>query len=67
MPFVFGIMLSIFIGYVLGGLVIFLVPLIAFGYLFYVLGKPAITRFIEKQRQKRKIRKLLKERLKYLP
>jgi Flp pilus assembly protein TadB len=67
MPFIFGIILSVLIGYALGGLVIFLIPIMAAGFFIYILGKPALQKYIKRQRERRKLKKLLKERLKYLP
>jgi hypothetical protein len=67
MFFVFDILLAVFIGYVLGGLVVFILPLFFVGYIIYWFGKPIIRGYIERRNRRQKLKKLLKERLKYLP
>jgi hypothetical protein len=67
MPFVFGIILSAFIGYILGPLVFLLAPLIIGLIFLYLLLKSYLPGRIERWRERRKVKKLLKERLKYLP
>jgi UDP-N-acetylmuramyl pentapeptide phosphotransferase/UDP-N-acetylglucosamine-1-phosphate transferase len=68
MPFV-GIILSVFIGYILGPLVLILAPLIIglvllYPFLKLFLFKSSSTLF--KSSSRRKVKKILKERLKYL-
>lgn len=67
MPFVFGVILSILVGYALGGLVIFLIPIMAVAVFIYFISKPVLQKYIEKKTERRKLKKILKERLKYLP
>jgi uncharacterized membrane protein len=67
MPFVFGIILSAFIGYILGPLVFLLAPLIIGLIFLYLLLKSYLPGRIERWRERRKVKRLLKERLKYLP
>ncbi len=67
MPFAFFIALAAFIGYALGGLVVFILPLAFVGFIAYWFGKPIVVSYLEKRRERRKLKKLLKERLRYLP
>ena len=67
MPFVFGIILNILIGYVFGGLIIILMPILFLGYLAYMIGKPFIQEYFEKRKQRKKLKKFLEKRLNYLP
>lgn len=67
MPFILGLILNVFVGYALGGLIIFLIPVMAAGFFIYILGRPVLQKYIERQRERRRLKKLLKERLKYLP
>ncbi len=67
MTLFFGILLSALIGYVLSGLILFLMPIMAVLFLIYVFTKPAFARYIEEKREKRKLKKLLNERLRYIP
>jgi len=67
MPFIFGIILSAFIGYILGPLVFLLAPLIIGLIFLYFPLKSSLPGRIERWRERRKVKKLLKERLKYLP
>ncbi len=67
MPFILGLILNFFVGYALGGLIIFLIPVMAAGFFIYIFGRPVLQKYIERQRERRRLKKLLKERLKYLP
>jgi len=67
MFFVFGIILSVFVGYILGPLVFLLAPLIIGIIFLYLPLKSSLTSRIDRWRERRKVKKLLKERLKYLP
>jgi len=67
MPFVFGIVLSAFIGYILGPLVFLLAPLVIGLILLYLSLKSFLPARIQRWRERRKVKKLLKERFKYLP
>jgi hypothetical protein len=67
MPFVFGIILSALVGYILGPLVFLLAPLIIGLIFLYLPLRSSLTGRIDRWRERRKVKKLLKERLRYLP
>lgn len=60
------IIFSVLIGYILGGIVVFVIPIISIILLAYFLFRP-IKACIKNQAKRIKLKKLLRERLKYLP
>jgi len=61
MPFVFLLGLYVLVGYILGGLVIFLIPLAFIAIIFWLIGKHFLTPGLRVYFTRRKERKKLKK------
>jgi hypothetical protein len=61
------LILSVLVGYLLGGLALVLMPLVFLIWLGYVMVKPFVKSYLERRRERKKLKRLLKERLRYLP
>lgn len=61
------LILSVLVGYLLGGLALVLMPLVFLVWLGYVMVKPFVKSYLERRRERKKLKRLLKERLRYLP
>lgn len=61
-----ALILSVLVGYLLGGLVLVLMPVVFLGWLGYVIFKPLVESYLERRRERKKLKRLLRERLRYL-